>query len=113
MRQPKPFFRKFTATWYVQIGKQQINLGKDKAAAFQKYHELMCSRGRAEAKFKTVPHLLDAYLEWLHKNRAEGTYKKAKHYLTRMARALATGTACSWFSFLLAQHVVEAIDRSI
>jgi integrase len=91
MRQPKPFFRKFTGTWYVQIGKQQINLGKDKAAAFQKYHELMCSRGRAKTTFDSVPHLLDAYLEWLNKNRAEGTYKKAKHYLTLFARRLGPG----------------------
>ena len=29
MREPKPFFRKQTRTWYVQIGKKQHNLGPD------------------------------------------------------------------------------------
>jgi hypothetical protein len=41
MRRPKPFFRKFTSTWYVQIGKQQVNLGPDEKAAWSKYHQLM------------------------------------------------------------------------
>ena len=88
MRQPKPFFRKFTKTWYVQIGKRQINLGKNKDEAFQKYFELMANRGQAEVQFKTVAELFDSFLTWVQKHRAEGTYKNSKHYLNLFARYL-------------------------
>jgi hypothetical protein len=44
MREPKPFFRKQTGTWYVQIGKKQHNLGPDEQVAKQKYHALMAGR---------------------------------------------------------------------
>jgi hypothetical protein len=33
MRQPKPFYRKQTATFYVQIEGQQMNLGLDETEA--------------------------------------------------------------------------------
>ena len=44
MRQPKPWFRKFNQTWYVQIGTKQVRLARGQDAreeAFKKYHELM------------------------------------------------------------------------
>jgi hypothetical protein len=44
MRHPKPFFRKFTQSWYVTFNGRQHPLGKDEDAAWQKYHELMASR---------------------------------------------------------------------
>ena len=42
--EPKPFFRKQTGTWYVQVGKKQHNLGPDEQVAKQKYHALMAGR---------------------------------------------------------------------
>jgi hypothetical protein len=33
MKFPKPFFRKQTQSWYVQLGKKQHNLGPDKDVA--------------------------------------------------------------------------------
>lgn len=91
MRQPKPFFRKQTGTWYVQIGKKQINLGSDEEAAFKEYHEIMSSRGRAQTTFTKVPQLLDAYLEWVEKNRAKASYDKARHYLSLFAQHIGPG----------------------
>lgn len=91
MRQPKPFFRKFTGTWYVKLSGHQINLGADKKIAFEKYHELMASRGRATISFARVAQLLDAYLDWLHEHRAPGTYDKARHYLNLFAQHLGSG----------------------
>ena len=88
MRQPKPFFRKFTKTWYVQIGNKQINLGQDKDDAFQKYHEIMASRGLAEVRFKKVAELFDAFLCWAEQHRSPGTYYNYKHYLTLFAQRL-------------------------
>jgi len=43
-RIPKPFFRKQTRAWYVQLGKKQHNLGPDEEAAKEKYHVLMAGR---------------------------------------------------------------------
>jgi hypothetical protein len=48
MRSPKPFFRKFNQTWYVQFGKQQIALAKgqeNEHQAYQRYYELMANGG--------------------------------------------------------------------
>ena len=86
MRQPKPFFRKFNKTWYVQIGRQQINLGREKDAAFLKYHELMADRGLAQETLKLVSDVLDEYLNWLHQNRSKATYDKAVHYLSHFVQ---------------------------
>ena len=48
MRQPQPFFRTQTQTqtqsWYVQIGRRQINLGRDERQAWDEYHQLMTDR---------------------------------------------------------------------
>jgi hypothetical protein len=37
MRMPKPWFRKASQTWYVQV----VNLGPDRDKAFAEYHRLM------------------------------------------------------------------------
>ena len=91
MRQPKPFFCKYTQTWYVTLGGKQINLGPDEDEAFRKYHELMASRGRVQVTYDSVPRLLDAYLTWLQENRSEGTYNKCLHYLNLFAAHLGAG----------------------
>ena len=64
MKQPKPFFRAFTRSWYVQIGNRQINLGRDRKVAWEKYHQLMANREAVGAQLTTVAQLFDVYLEW-------------------------------------------------
>jgi site-specific recombinase XerD len=81
MKQPKPFYRQFTKTWYVQIGKRQINLGRDKKLAWEKYHELMTQREVVAEQFATVAQLFDVYLEWCSTRRSEGTYFNNRLYL--------------------------------
>ena len=50
MRQPKPWYRKSTRSWCVQIGRKQVRLGRDQRQAWVKYHELMSvSRGAEPA----------------------------------------------------------------
>ena len=85
MQQPKPFFCKFTKSWYVQIGKQQINLGRDKKVAFEKYHQLMSNQGSQLPSISGVAELLDEHLEWLLRHRSKGTYEKARDYLSDFA----------------------------
>lgn len=36
----KPWFRDFNKCWYVTINRRKINLGKDKKAAFRRWHEM-------------------------------------------------------------------------
>ena len=84
-RQPKPFFRKQTSSWYVTLAGRQISLGRDKDAAFLRYHELMAARGDAAVLYTSVAQLLDAHLTLLEANRLSGTYKKALHYLQSFA----------------------------
>lgn len=80
MKQPKPFFRKFTGTWYVQIGKKQVNLGPDKRAAWAKYHEIMADRKSLSAALVTVSQLFERYLDWCQKRCSRGTYENARLY---------------------------------
>src|SRR5262245_33322283 len=41
MRFPKPFFWASKGAWYLQIGKLQISLGKDRDEAFERYREIL------------------------------------------------------------------------
>ncbi len=48
-RFPKPFFKKASGVWYVEIHRKQINLGPDREEAFRKYHELMADPHEASS----------------------------------------------------------------
>ena len=107
MRQPKPFFRKFTKTWYVQVGKTQINLGKDEAEALAKYHDIMSGRGRATVIYTSAAHLFDAYLTWVEENRSEGTFDKVLHYLNLFANYAGAGLTIARVDSALLMQWVE------
>lgn len=85
MRIPRPYLRKQTQTWYIQLGKKQIRLSRDKKEAFEKYHEIMADRGMAAVHYEKVVPLFDVYLEWLKQQRAERTYIKALRHLQPFA----------------------------
>ena len=80
-RQPKPYFRKQTKSWYFSTGGKQIPLGKDREEAFDKFHELMLDRDNLAAELNTLYGMSQHYLDWLEKNRSEGTYQNQKRYL--------------------------------
>jgi len=65
MRIPKPYWRKQSKTWCLQLGKKQISLSKNKKEAFEKYHEIMADRGTAAIHYEKVVPLLDDYLQWV------------------------------------------------
>jgi integrase len=82
MRQPKPWYRKSTRSWYVQIGRKQVRLGRDKETAWAKYYELMSVTRGAEPEGKiTVATLVALYLAWCEKNPAPSTYEKNRLHL--------------------------------
>lgn len=88
MRQPKPFFRKFTQSWYVEIRGKQFNLGRDKKQAWAKYQQLMASPEELDAHSTTVVSLFELYLDWVAGNRAAATYDAARRYLTSFASTI-------------------------
>lgn len=82
MREPKPFFRTQTQSWYVRIGKQFIPLGKDRSEAFEQYHEIMVKRRRETPRSDdSVAKLIDRYWQWSLVNLAETTCDRRKPWL--------------------------------
>ena len=84
--QPKPFFRDFNQTWYLQLGKKQINLGRDEKAAFDQYHKIMTDRDVMTSVTLPASKFFEAYLQWLSEKKALATYAHARHYLTSFVR---------------------------
>ncbi|OWK42364.1 tyrosine-type recombinase/integrase [Fimbriiglobus ruber] len=80
MRRREPFFKKSHNAWYVELDRKQIRLAETEAEAFEKFHELMAARKKAE-KFVTpgepapvtLGDLLDQFLASGFKGRAAQT----------------------------------------
>ncbi len=92
MRHPQPFFRKSKNAWYVQIGRRQISLGKDKKAAWQRYYEIMAANEPLQADTTTLEMLFERYLDWVQENRKPGTYQTIRQHLSRCAKHLGKST---------------------
>lgn len=80
-RQPKPFFRKQTQSWYCSISGKQISLGTEREAAFDKFHRLMGDKSSVKAELTTLYELSQVYLDWCKDNRSPATYDKHLRYL--------------------------------
>ena len=81
---PKPFFRKNRGLWYVQLDGKQVNLGPDRDEAFARYHKLMQAPVVASATATDlVAVVIDAFLDWCSKHRAQLTYKRYREWLNR------------------------------
>jgi len=80
VKQPQPFFRKQTQSWYVQIGKRQVPLGKDKEKAWDEYHKLMAGK-RDLSPSEPVTAVVDEFLEWVKKEKAPLTYSHYQRHL--------------------------------
>ena len=80
-RQPKPYYRKYTKSWYCTIQGNRILLGKDKETAFARFHEIMANQHDLASEVATCYQLTQIYLDWCLKNRAKGTYDNHRRYL--------------------------------
>jgi hypothetical protein len=80
-RQPKPCFRKQTQSWYFSSGGGQINLGKDRKAAFDRFHELMADKETLRSGVTSVYEMSQVYLDWCQGNRKPATYARHCFYL--------------------------------
>jgi integrase len=75
----QPWMRQSTQTWFVQFGKKQISLGKDKKKAFQTYAKLLHEQGvQVESEHFSLHALIDTYIDWVQVNRATTTWAVLK-----------------------------------
>src|SRR5438045_2996233 len=80
----KPFFKKSHGSWYFEYDGRQINLGKDKEAAFTEYNRLMADQTPVTGR-TTVRELCEQFLTWANDNTAPATFKWYEFYLKRFA----------------------------
>ena len=83
----KPFFKKSHGAWYVHHQGRMTRLSDDKETAFQLYHELKASQAPATSS-DSVAGLLNSYLEWCQKNRAERPYDWYRGFLSSFAKSI-------------------------
>ncbi|QDT69459.1 site-specific tyrosine recombinase XerC [Planctomycetes bacterium MalM25] len=109
MRQPKPWFRKQTQCWYVQIKGRQIKLGPDRDAAHAEFHRLMCQPSRSSEPV-AARSLIARYIEWMHQHRAESTSANRQPILESFSASLPKGlTADELRPF----HVLEWLNPEL
>jgi integrase len=101
-----PWLRKQNQTWYVQLGGRQVNLGKNKRAAFAKYHQLM-GEGGPVADHR-VRDILSAHWDWLKTNRAVTTREKRQAVLKSFGLSI---PATLRIRDLKAFHVQRWVDQ--
>ncbi|TWU43318.1 site-specific tyrosine recombinase XerC [Novipirellula aureliae] len=85
-RTPKPWFDKSRDCWKVTIAGKRHNLGSNKKAAFDEFYRLMSTpvkRKKVKAPTKSLPAIIDAFLEWNSKHRAPDTYEWYRYRLQR------------------------------
>lgn len=109
---PKPFFRKSRGTWYLQLDGKQVSLGKDRAEAFRRYHELMAATPLDRTRRLESDHglrlteLFDRFLSWVEKRHAPATYQWYHYRLQRFAERYPDLTVQQ----LRPYHVQEWVD---
>lgn len=106
MKYPKPFFRKQTGTWYVQIGKKQHNLGPDHDEAQRKYGALLAGR-QEPGQDATVAAVVHLFLTWSKEHSEASTHEFYSRPLTSFVEAVGTKlTSASLKPF----HVTRWLD---
>ena len=85
---PKHWYRKSLGVWYVEINGKQHNLGADREAAFERYHDLMRQPRQKKMSADAVLVLVEAFLEWCVKHCPPRTYEWYQYRLQLFARAI-------------------------
>ena len=104
---PKPFFREDRGLWYVQLHGKQHNLGRDKDAAYRKYHDLM--RAPAPVASELVMGVIEGFLDWCSHHRAPRTYEGHRWHLQRFVDHLPNAARMT-VEELKPHHVVSWVD---
>ena len=82
-RRPKPWFWKARDGWYVTVGGTRHPLGRDKDEAYDRFYALMRQPQQRKVSRDTLAAIIDAFLEWVIKNRSPDTYEWYRYRLQR------------------------------
>jgi hypothetical protein len=104
---PKPFFKKGRGLWYVEINRQQFNLGPDEAAAQLRYHELMLSQPKP-VNSTTAHGIVQAFFDWVQLNTSPRTVEWYERHLNTF---LAETSATLSVSELKPNHVTKILGQ--
>jgi integrase len=109
----EPYWLTKRQCWYVHYGTRTIRLSPDKDEAWRLWHELMAKPPEPDKpRLPTGPdaqavEILDAFLDWCLKHRAERTYKWARENIQPFAASLPRGLKVSE---LRPFHVTQAME---
>jgi hypothetical protein len=112
----KPFFRKPRQRWCVEIHGKQINLGPDRDEAFRQYHELMGTAPdsptpkETDHADNTIIALIDTFLEWCSKHKAQRTYDWYVERATSFAKTLPDDLTIAKLKPFHVQQWIDAHD---
>ena len=107
-RPARPWFRKQTGWWMLEVGGEQIKLSKDKAEAFHKFREMMATRLEApESPRARVADVVEAFLAWASSHVARTTYDQYKWYGQKLAEDCGTQSARDFKPI----HVTRWVDK--
>ena len=88
----EPYWLTKKNCWYVHHGTRTIRLSPDKDEAWRLWHELMAKppeqRELPRPSQMQAVEILDLFLSWCQKNRAEATYEWHKHFCQMLASTL-------------------------
>lgn len=104
----KPFFRKQTKSWYCWIDDKQVNLGKDKEAAFAEYHKRMAGQEPPETD-SPVQDILGKFLDWCQRHREPRTYEWYRDHIQCFSKHIGRRLK---LKALKPHHVTEWIDKA-
>lgn len=110
----KPWFRAFTKSWYVTVNGKSVPLGKDKKAAFAKWHEM--EAGDLEGLDMPFPKAVEFYLQSLAACSKE-TRDVARRHLTDFQNHVGT-VKCSrlrahhWTAFVRTKEWSQSTRRT-
>ncbi len=82
-RRPKPWFWKARDGWYVTVGGTRHPLGQDKDEAYDRFYSIMRQPQQRKVSRDTLAAIIDAFLEWVLKNRSPDTYEWYRYRLQR------------------------------
>ncbi|MEM8943915.1 MAG: hypothetical protein AAGD11_01940 [Planctomycetota bacterium] len=82
-RSPKPWYWKQRKAFYVTIDGKRHCLGKDKDAAFVRFHQLMAEPQQQVIHSGSLIDLFERFLDWTEKHRAPDTYEWYRFRLER------------------------------
>jgi integrase len=107
-RPAKPWYRKQTGWWMLELGGSQIKLSKDKDEAYRKFHEMMATQHEApESSRARVADIVEAFLAWASNRVARATFDQYKWYGQKLAEDCGTQPAHDFKPI----HVTRWVDQ--